>query len=140
MLPTPSPTATPLHLQTNNPTHPTPVCCLSYTYRRFTYMLICLGFKQPATPPSPAYPTQDTTSAPRQPHNDSDDEEAAQRPPVQRKQGGYDSRVEQILYEHPEAQITITQAGKNVEGGGSYIAYTIRTGVRAQPYMSTTED
>lgn len=47
---------------------------------------------------------------------------------VQPKEGGYDSRIEQILYEHPELQIEIVQAGKNTEGGGGYITYTIRTG------------
>lgn len=46
-----------------------------------------------------------------------------------RKKGGYDSRIEQILYEHPELQIAITDAGKSAENGGSYIVYTIRTGV-----------
>ena len=41
----------------------------------------------------------------------------------------YDSRIEQILYENPEMPILITDAGKNHEGGGSFIVYTIRTGV-----------
>ncbi|KAI9926384.1 hypothetical protein ASPWEDRAFT_32206 [Aspergillus wentii DTO 134E9] len=40
----------------------------------------------------------------------------------------YDSRIEQILYENPEMPILITDAGKNHEGGGGYIVYTIRTG------------
>ncbi|KAL2813298.1 putative autophagy protein Atg20 [Aspergillus granulosus] len=40
----------------------------------------------------------------------------------------YDSRIEQILYENPEMPILITDAGKNHEGGGSFIVYTIRTG------------
>ncbi|KAF2714649.1 hypothetical protein K504DRAFT_456843 [Pleomassaria siparia CBS 279.74] len=44
------------------------------------------------------------------------------------KKGGYDSRVEQWLYENPDSSILITYAGKNLEGGGSYIAYTINTG------------
>lgn len=48
---------------------------------------------------------------------------------VQKKRDAYDSRVEQILCENSSLQISITYAGKNVEGGGSYIAYTIRTGV-----------
>lgn len=43
----------------------------------------------------------------------------------------YDSRIEQILYENPDMPILITDAGKNHEGGGSFIVYTIRTGVRA---------
>lgn len=46
-----------------------------------------------------------------------------------RKKGGYDSRVEQILYEDPSLPILITDAGKSQEGGGKYIVYTIRTGV-----------
>ena len=47
---------------------------------------------------------------------------------MQPKEGGYDSRIEQILYEHPELEIQIVHAGKNTEGGGGYITYTIRTG------------
>ena len=45
------------------------------------------------------------------------------------KKGRYDSRVEEWLYENPESSILITYAGKNLEGGGGYIAYTISTGV-----------
>lgn len=45
-----------------------------------------------------------------------------------RKPGGYDSRIEQILYENPELPILITDAGKSLETGGRYIVYTIRTG------------
>ena len=48
---------------------------------------------------------------------------------IPRKKGGYDSRIEQILYENPDLPIIITDAGKNHESGGSYIVYTIRTGV-----------
>ncbi|KAL4992356.1 sorting nexin-41 [Aspergillus falconensis] len=40
----------------------------------------------------------------------------------------YDSRIEQLLYENPDMPILITDAGKNHEGGGSFIVYTIRTG------------
>jgi hypothetical protein len=46
-----------------------------------------------------------------------------------RKKGGYDSRIEQILYENPQLPILITDAGKSSESGGKYIVYTIRTGV-----------
>ncbi len=46
-----------------------------------------------------------------------------------RKPGGYDSRIEQILYENPELPLLITDAGKSMESGGRYIVYTIRTGV-----------
>ncbi|CAG8978353.1 hypothetical protein HYALB_00012488 [Hymenoscyphus albidus] len=45
-----------------------------------------------------------------------------------RKKGGYDSRIEQILYENPELPILIVDAGKSNEAGGKYIVYTIRTG------------
>lgn len=47
---------------------------------------------------------------------------------MQPKEGGYDSRIEQILYEHPNLEIQIVHAGKNTEGGGGFITYTIRTG------------
>lgn len=47
-----------------------------------------------------------------------------------RKPGGYDSRIEQILYENPELPILITDAGKSPDSGGRYIVYTIRTDVR----------
>ncbi|KIW15621.1 hypothetical protein PV08_05669 [Exophiala spinifera] len=40
--------------------------------------------------------------------------------------GGYDSRVQQILYENPDLEIVITDAGKSSDGG--YIVYKIRTG------------
>lgn len=63
----------------------------------------------------------------RRPLSDDDEEYSQQR--VSRKKGGYDSRIEQILYENLDLQIIITDAGKNHEGGRSYIAYTIRTGV-----------
>jgi hypothetical protein len=53
---------------------------------------------------------------------------AAQSGP-KRKKGGYDSRIEQILYENPDLPILIVDAGKSLESGGKYIVYTIRTGV-----------
>ncbi|KAL9127201.1 MAG: hypothetical protein Q9217_003874 [Psora testacea] len=57
----------------------------------------------------------------------SDDEDYSHQS-VPRKKGPYDSRIEQILYENQDLQILITDAGKSHESGGSYIAYTIRTG------------
>ncbi|CRG83397.1 ubiquitin carboxyl-terminal hydrolase 4/11/15 [Talaromyces islandicus] len=61
---------------------------------------------------------------------DEDDDYGVPAAPVmgRKKKGGYDSRIEQILYENPELPILITDAGKNHEGGGGYIVYTIRTG------------
>ncbi|OAQ99251.1 hypothetical protein LLEC1_01149 [Akanthomyces lecanii] len=48
--------------------------------------------------------------------------------PPKRKPGGYASRIEQVLYENPDMQIIITEAGKSLESGGRHIVYTIRTG------------
>lgn len=59
----------------------------------------------------------------------SDDEYGGQDQKPRRKKGGYDSRIEQILYENPELPILIVDAGKSIESGGKYIVYTIRTGV-----------
>lgn len=76
------------------------------------------------TPPSFARHSADTDS-------DEEYQAQAQSPGVpKRKPGGYDSRIEQILYENPELPILITDAGKSLETGGKYIVYTIRTGVR----------
>lgn len=62
-------------------------------------------------------------------HGDSDDDEdSAQDAGPKRKPGGYDSRIEQILYENPKLSIIITDAGKSIESGGRYIVYTIKTG------------
>lgn len=63
--------------------------------------------------------------------SDEDDEVQAQLVP-RRKPGGYDSRIEQILYENPQLPILITDAGKSLESGGRHIVYTIRTGVRVK--------
>jgi hypothetical protein len=56
-----------------------------------------------------------------------------------RKPGGYDSRVEQMLYENPELPILITDAGKSSESGGRYIVYTIKTGVRLRHACAALE-
>lgn len=98
---------------------------------------------RPATPPSqasspaqesPEYiPGRDLTEINYDDHendddDDDDDEVGGER--IAPKQGGYDSRAEQWLYENPDSSILITYAGKNVEGGGNWITYTIATGVR----------
>lgn len=93
-------------------------------------------------PPSPSsddeYRSQNfaSTRPTEYDHEDSDAEEdeeysARMRGELasKKKKGGYDSRIEQILYENPELPILITDAGKSVESGGKYIVYTIRTGV-----------
>ncbi|KAI5779775.1 hypothetical protein EDC01DRAFT_754807 [Geopyxis carbonaria] len=45
-----------------------------------------------------------------------------------RREKGYGSRVEQLLLENAGIAIAIADAGKNNEGSGGYIVYTIRTG------------
>ena len=61
--------------------------------------------------------------------NDDDNDDSLATDRITPKKGGYDSRVEQWLYENPDTPILITHAGKNVEGGGNWITYTIATGV-----------
>ncbi|SLM39390.1 sorting nexin-41 [Lasallia pustulata] len=92
-------------------------------------------FERPSTPTSedssPPNERPEFVSRPQGLSDDDDDEDYASHPrgeEVPRKKGGYDSRIEQILYENPDLQIVITDAGKNHESGGSYIVYTIRTG------------
>ncbi|KAG9237184.1 sorting nexin-like protein-41 [Amylocarpus encephaloides] len=60
--------------------------------------------------------------------SDEDYAAAGSKAGPRRKRGGYDSRIEQILYENPELPILIVDAGKSLESGGKYIVYTIRTG------------
>ncbi|KAI1335741.1 hypothetical protein F5Y15DRAFT_408986 [Xylariaceae sp. FL0016] len=86
-------------------------------------------FETPNTPSStsedaPPLPTHGLQSS----DVESDDDFGSRRPQPKRKPGGYDSRIEQILYENPELPIFITDAGKSAESGGKYIVYTIRTG------------
>lgn len=89
-------------------------------------------FDQPQTPSSTSEdaPQQPLTYGRGGSDDDSDDDyptQARSQLP-RRKPGGYDSRIEQILYENPELPILITEAGKSPESGGRYIVYTIRTG------------
>ncbi|CAK4032280.1 Sorting nexin-41 [Lecanosticta acicola] len=89
-------------------------------------------FNRPSTPPSGHSSPEHTPHFISRPSDLSDEDLDDERPQgtakVQPKEGGYDSRIEQILYEHPELEIQIVHAGKNTEGGGGYITYTIRTG------------
>jgi len=90
---------------------------------------------EPSSPPS----SQSSPNQPPQflskPNNISDDEEGEDGEEPTRAEGqslippkgGYDSRVQQLLYENPDLEIIITAAGKSSDGG--YIVYRIRTGV-----------
>ncbi|KAF4996874.1 hypothetical protein FGRMN_4195 [Fusarium graminum] len=85
-------------------------------------------FEAPSTPTSGSDDERGQfDNGPR--HGDSDnDGDSAQDAGPKRKPGGYDSRIEQILYENPKLSIIITDAGKSIESGGRYIVYTIKTG------------
>ncbi|KAK3313407.1 mRNA capping enzyme alpha subunit-like protein [Apodospora peruviana] len=113
--------------------------------RRDSYTSSAPG--QPSSPTTRDYPRYDAPQTPSSPSetdappapsyargsSDADtDEEADDNANGElvprRKPGGYDSRVEQMLYENPELPILITDAGKSSESGGRYIVYTIKTG------------
>ncbi|KAL3964421.1 hypothetical protein ACCO45_001425 [Purpureocillium lilacinum] len=98
-----------------------------------------------ANPTSPTSREYRSFDAPHTPTSGSDDDQPAfghgatsaesphevvveEEPAPRRKPGGYNSRIEQILYENPDMPIMITDAGKSLESGGRYIVYTIRTG------------
>lgn len=111
-------------------------------FRCVACWLVCLTvaalYDREYTPPSPS--SRSSTQDPpdylerQRDFSDDDDDDAEAYGPQQPGQGYlrknvYDSRIEQILYENPGMSILITDAGKNHEGGGGYIVYTIRTGV-----------
>jgi hypothetical protein len=89
------------------------------------------GYDAPHTPSTVSdHPTGETTSQPQRYDSDEDDEYGGSTQVApKRKKGGYDSRIEQNLYENPDLPILIVDAGKSLESGGKYIVYTIRTGV-----------
>jgi hypothetical protein len=90
---------------------------------------------------APNTPSSTADEAPRHESTDagSEEEENARSQGElvpRRKPGGYDSRVEQMLYENPELPILITDAGKSSESG-RYIVYTIKTGVSLSLWLDT---
>ncbi|KAI0526579.1 hypothetical protein F5B22DRAFT_655707 [Xylaria bambusicola] len=84
-------------------------------------------FETPNTPSSTSEDAAPPITYGREPSDIESDDDFNQ-PTPRRKPGGYDSRIEQILYENPELPILITDAGKSTESGGKFIVYTIRTG------------
>ncbi|EEP81373.1 sorting nexin-41 [Uncinocarpus reesii 1704] len=97
-------------------------------------------FNQPPSPQSPSDGVPEYSARSHTPSDNGDEPEHEQATPegyaghtapptYSRKKGVYESRIQQILYENPEIPILITHAGKNHEGGGGFIVYTIRTGV-----------
>lgn len=98
------------------------------------------GYAGPRTPSTTDDNHHDTETDRAQHYETSDngtDDEYGGPSPPKRKKGGYDSRIEQILYENPELPILIVDAGKSLESGGKYIVYTIRTGVRIPGVCAT---
>jgi hypothetical protein len=92
------------------------------------------GFAGPRTPSTISDHPEGESDLPAQRYDDTSDgsdEEygGSTQVAARKKKGGYDSRIEQILYENPDLPILIVDAGKSVESGGKYIVYTIRTGV-----------
>ncbi|KAJ5773805.1 hypothetical protein N7457_008701 [Penicillium paradoxum] len=87
-------------------------------------------YEQDSTPPS----SRDSNSEPpdylthpedlSDPEDESEYGASSQQYP---RKSVYDSRIEQLLYENPDMPVLITDAGKNHEGGGGFIVYTIRT-------------
>ena len=83
--------------------------------------------EQAGTPPSSqSSPQNDPAFYSR--HQDlSEDEQETSQPQSAPREGGYDGRIQQILYENPELEILIVDASKSPDG--NFIAYRIRTGV-----------
>ncbi|KAK5629699.1 hypothetical protein RRF57_005414 [Xylaria bambusicola] len=84
-------------------------------------------FEAPNTPSSTSEDAAPPITYGHEP-SDIESDDGFNQPTPRRKPGGYDSRIEQILYENPELPILITDAGKSMESGGKFIVYTIRTG------------
>lgn len=110
------------------------VCLDDYEDADLDWEFVERGYNAPQTPsPISDHPEAEADIRPQyqQDTSDGSDEEygAGGQDAPKRKKGGYDSRIEQILYENPELPILIVDAGKSLESGGKYIVYTIRTGV-----------
>ena len=107
------------------------------------WVVVDPGFDAP--PHTPSTTSDDTPAHPgAQDFTDDESEEGADAHAhgeliPRRKPGGYDSRVEQMLYENPELPILIIEAGKSSESGGRYIVYTIRTGVLTLALLHTQQ-
>lgn len=89
------------------------------------------GYAEPHTPSTVSDHHEGENDPRHEDMSDGSDGEYGGSTQVQprKKKGGYDSRIEQILYENPDLPILIMDAGKSLESGGKYIVYTIRTGV-----------
>ena len=94
------------------------------------------GYSAPRTPSTVSdHPGGESDEGPGRYDSDEDEEYGGSTQVSKRKKGGYDSRIEQILYENPDLPILIVDAGKSSESGGKYIVYTIKTGVRYASFI-----
>lgn len=100
-----------------------------FTSQHFTDESILLGYERPTTPQSDDDSPQDPPEFLSKPRDLSDDDEDYSEQHVSAVKANYETRVERLLFENEDLQIIIRDAGKSHENGGSYIAYTIRTGV-----------
>lgn len=84
---------------------------------------------QPTSPP--AFKSDDPPEFITRAADLSEDDEAEYNKQQQSSQlprkGGYDGRIQQILYENQDLEVLIVDAGKSSHGG--FIEYRIRTGV-----------
>lgn len=95
----------------------------------FADRYVSSGYERPATPQSDEDSPQGPPEFLSKPRDLSDDDEDFSEQQVSRMRPSYENRVERLLNENEDLQIIIIDAGKSHESGGSYIAYTIRTGV-----------
>lgn len=83
--------------------------------------------EQAGTPPSSQSSPQNNPAFYSRHQDLSEDEDEQSHSQTAPRKGGYDGRIQQILYENPELEILIVEASKSPDG--NFIAYRIRTGV-----------
>ncbi|KAK5078952.1 Sorting nexin, cytoplasm-to-vacuole targeting pathway/endosomal sorting [Lithohypha guttulata] len=81
--------------------------------------------EQAGTPPSSQASPQRNPAFYSQDADLSEDEDQQGQNHGGPRKGGYDGRIQQILYEDPELEILIVEAGKSPDG--NFIAYRVRT-------------
>lgn len=82
--------------------------------------------EQAGTPPSSQSSPQNNPAFYSRHQDLSEDEDEQSHSQTAPRKGGYDGRIQQILYENPELEILIVEASKSPDG--NFIAYRIRTG------------
>ena len=77
--------------------------------------LTCKYTDRDQSPPPPSYKTSDSTDLLARPRDlsDTEEEDQEQQSGHLPRKGGYDGRTQQVLYENPDVEIIITDAGKS---------------------------